>query len=248
MRMTLIVTIMTLGPAAWAWGQSSSLYKRHVSRKAASQAATTQPANGSLPAGLPASAASASGERNTALAAASLTAIKVPEPKLLQVNDLVGVIIRYRLKSQSRAKMTQESEWDLNAKLSAWFRLHDGKLTNQGFRAGRPEVKFKTENEMENKGKSDWKDILETRVMSKIIDVKPNGNLVLVAWQTKGMNDDLQYLRFSGECNRDHITPDGNIMSDKVFALDVRIMSEGEVRDAVKRGWFKEFLDRVKPF
>lgn len=248
MKVTLVLLILAFGQASWAVGQSSSLFKRSQAAKAAERAATTQPrSNGTLPGNAGAKPPQSLGS-NTALAAASLTAIKMPEPKVIKVNDFVGVIVRYRVRNQTKAKIEQESEWDVNAKLDAWFRIHDSKWQDQTFRAGKPEIKFKNENELKNKGKSDWKDTLETRVMAKVIDVKPNGNLVLVAWQTKGMDKDLQYLRLTGECNRDHITPDGNITSDRIFALDVRIMNEGAVRDAVKRGWFKEILDGWKPF
>ena len=41
---------------------------------------------------------------------------------------------------------------------------------------------------------------------------------------------------------------DGSILSDKIFGLEVKTMNEGAVKDAVKRGWFKEFTDVVKPF
>ncbi len=248
MRMALVMMILLFGPVGWAVGQSSSLFKRDQAKKAAQRAATTRPsANGSMPVNAGA-AGTAAVATNPKLAAVSLTAIELPEPKVIKVNDFVGVIVRYQVRHESSAKLKQDSEWDVNAKLDAWFRLHDSKWTGQGFRAGKPEIKFKNENELENKGKSDRKDMLETRVMAKVIDVKPNGNLVLVAWQTKGMNEDVQCLRLSGECNSRDITPDGNIVSDKVFALDVRIMNEGAVRDAVKRGWFKELLDGWKPF
>ncbi len=239
---------LILGSASWAPGQSSSLFKRETAQRAEPQGATTRPAtNGAVPAGAGTTAPQMAG-RNQALSRVSLTAVELPEPTVIKVNDLIGVIVRYRLRHQSSAKVKQESEWDVNAELEAWFRLHDSKWTNQGFRAGRPEIKFKNENELENKGKADRKDVFETRIMAKVLDVKPNGNLIIVAWQNMVIDEEVQYLRLTGECNSRDITPDGNITSDKVFALDVQTMNEGAVRDAVKRGWFKELLDSWKPF
>jgi flagellar L-ring protein precursor FlgH len=246
--MTLVMLILIFGPASWASGQSSSLFKRYAARRTELQGATTRPAtNGALQVGAGPAAPQMAG-RNQALARASLMAVELPEPKVIKVNDLVGVIVRYRLRHQSRAKIKQESEWELNAELAAWFRLHDSKWTNQPFRAGKPEIKFKNENELDNKGRAERKDLFETRIMAKVIDVKPNGNLIIVAWQNMTIDKEVQYLRLTGECHSKDITPDGNITSDKVFALDVQTMNEGAVRDAVKRGWFKELLDTWKPF
>lgn len=248
MRLTLAMLLLTFGPAGWALGQSSSLFKQSQQKQAEEQAATTKPAsNGSLPANAGAGN-SPSAEGNQTLKASSLTAVNLPEPKIIKVNDFVGVVVRYQLRHQSSSKIKQDSKWDANAKLSAWFRLHDQKWQQQDFQGGTPEVKFNEKNKLDNQGEANRKDMLETRVMAKVIDVKPNGTLVIVAWQRMEMDDEVQYLRMTGECNRDDITPDGNVTSDKIYGLDVRTMNEGAVKDAVKRGWFKEILDTAKPF
>jgi len=248
MRLAVAVLILSFGPAGWALGQSSSLFKQSQEKKAEEQAATTKPAgNGTLPVNAGATSGQ-SAEGNKALREGSLTAVKLPEPKIIMVNDFVGVVVRYQLRQQSSSKIKQDSKWDVNAKLSAWFRLHDRKLQQQDFQGGTPEVKFNEKNKLDNQGEANRKDMLETRVMAKVIDIKPNGTLVIVAWSRMEMDDEVQYLRMTGECNRDDITADGNVTSDKVYGLEVRTMNEGAVKDAVKRGWFKEILDTAKPF
>lgn len=248
MRFGLTVLVLILGPAGWVLGQSSSLFLRDQARKAAAAEATTQPAaNGALRAD--AGAAVAAGvSRNAALSKVSLTAITPPEPRLIKVNDLVGVIVRYRLRHESTSKLKQDDKWDANGKLSAWFRIHDNKLQQQAFAGGAPEAKFNSKNMMDNKGEAKRDDVFETRLMAKVVDIKPNGNLIIVAWSRMEIDDELQYLRMTGECNREQMSPDGTISSDKIFALEVRTMNEGAVKDAVKRGWFKELTDTVKPF
>lgn len=248
MKTALTISVLLLAPATWALAQSSSLYLASEAQKAKQAAATTQPAaNGSLRADAGATAPQQAG-RNTAVIQSSLTSVSVPEPKVMQVNDLVGVIVRYRLRHESDSKLKQESKWDANAELAAWFRIHDRKLQQQQFRGGTPEVDFKADNKLDNKGKSDRNDVFETRLQSKVIDIKPNGNLIIVAWSHMQIDDENQYLRLTGECRKDDIAPDNTVTSDKVFALDVQTMNEGSVRDAIKRGWFKELMDDVKPF
>lgn len=248
MRMTLIMLLVAFGPMGWVMGQTSSLFRQAQEKKVEVQAATTRPSdNGSLPANAGAMGSQASTD-NKSLKAASLTAISLPEPKLVKVNDFVGVVVRYQLRHQSSSKIKQDSKWDANAELSAWFRIHDKKWLQQDFQGGTPEINFKDQNKMDNQGEANRRDALETRVMAKVVDVKPNGTLVLVAWSRMEMDDEVQYLRLTGECNRTDITADGNVTSDKIYGLDVRTMNEGAVKDAVKRGWFKELMDTAKPF
>lgn len=248
MRLVLLSLVVGLAPVSWALGQSSSLFLSSQARKAIQAATTTRPAeNGSLRADAGTTTPQVAG-RNMAVAMTSLTAIVLPEPRVYKVNDLIGVIVRHRLRYQSDAKVKQDSEWEVKAKLDAWFRLHNNKWEQQNLAGGKPQIDFKSENELENQGKSDRKDVFETRLMGKIIDIKPNGNMIIVAWARVQLDDDDQYIRLSGECSKQDISADGSVLSDKIFGLDVRTMNEGTVRDAVKRGWLKEMVDFVKPF
>lgn len=248
MRLTTVIFVLAFGPASLALGQSSSLFRAHEHRLARRATTTTRPAaNGSLrtDAG---TTTSASALQNDALARHSLTAVSPPEPTLIKPNDLIAVIVRHRFRSKSDAKLEQESEWDISAKLDAFFRIHDRKWVQQSFRGGQPEVKFGSKNELENEAKSNRRDLLETRLMGKVLDVKPNGNLIIVASYSIGTDHDVQTLVLSGEVNRRDLGPDRNISSDKIFDLKIRTYSRGAIVDGTKRGWFKEFLDKVKPF
>jgi flagellar L-ring protein precursor FlgH len=241
-------SVLSLAPAGWALGQSSSLFLRDQAERAVVASASTRPAsNGSVRAD--AGAAVPNGTwRNSILARSSLTAVSPAEPKLIKVNDLIGVIVRYRLRHESTSKLKQDDKWDLDTKLSAWFRIHDKKWVQNSFPDGNPEVKLNNKNLLDNKGESNRRDVFETRVMAKVVDIKPNGNLIIVAWSRMEIDDEMQYLRMSGECNRNDLAADGSVTSDKVFGLEVKTMNEGAVKDAVKRGWFKELADGVKPF
>ncbi len=248
MRLSLLLSVLILGPVGWALGQSSSLFLRDQAEKAAAAEAATRPAaNGAVRADAGAAVPVGAG-RNSTLARNSLTALGPAEPRLIKINDLIGVVIRYRLRHQSTSKLKQDDKWDAQAKLDAWFRIHDRKLHQQDFERGTPEIKFKNKNQLDNKGEANRSDVFETRLMAKVIDVKPNGNLIIVAWSRMEIDDEMQYLRMSGECNKEHVAPDGTIASDRIFGLEVQTMNEGAVKDAVKRGWFKEMVDTVKPF
>jgi flagellar L-ring protein FlgH len=248
MRAVLMLLVLSLVPAGWALGQSSSLFLQDQAQRAAAASASTRPAaNGAVR--TDAGAAQPSGTpRNSALAKASLTTITPAEPRLIKINDLVGVIVRYRLRHESTSKLKQDDKWNVDTKLSEWFRIHDKKWVQNSFPNGAPEITLDNKNKLDNQGQANRSDVFETRVMAKVIDVKPNGNLVIVAWSRMEIDDEMQYLRMSGECNKQDIGADGSILSDKIFGLEVKTMNEGAVKDAVKRGWFKELTDMAKPF
>jgi len=248
MRLTTVCFVLAFGPASLALGQSSSLFRAHQHKLAARTATTTRPAaNGSQRANA-GTTAQASAPKNEALAKYSLTAVAPPEPTLIKPNDLIAVIVRHRYRVRTNSRLKQESQWDVATKLDAFFRIHDRKLLQQAFRGGKPEVTFSNQNDLENKVRADRRDILETRLMGKILDVKPNGNLIIVASYSIGTDNEIQTLVLSGEVNRRDLGPDRNISSEKIYDLKIRTYSRGAVADGTKRGWLKEILDTVKPF
>lgn len=248
-RILLLILVASVGPAGWSMGQSSSLYLQAQDRSMAMQAASTQPTpNGAMSAASLSMGASPAGGSNPMLGAYSLTAVATPEPRVIKVNDLIGVIVRHRLRYQSDARLQQQSRWGLNSKLNAWFRFHDQKWVQQDFEGGTPNVRFNNESNLQNQGRTNRNDVFETRVKAKVIDIKPNGVLVIIAFARVKIDEEDQYIRLTGECHKDDIGQDGNVLSDKVFGLDVRTENEGAMKDLAKRGWLKGLLDEYKPF
>lgn len=248
-RTASIAAIAVIVPAGWAFAQSSSLFLKSQAGKAQMAAATTQPApNGAMRTN--AGTVVAPREvRNPVLLTNSLTAVAAPEKQMIKIGDFISVVVRHRLNYQSTGRNQQNSKWDLNSKLSAWFRISDDrKLIQQDFGGGTPEVKFKNENKLQNDANFNRNDAFETRVMAKIIDIKPNGNLVIMARQSVKIDSEDQFVVLTGECARADIGPTRSVTSDKVFDLNVRTSNDGEVRHAVKGGWLKSGWDKVKPF
>lgn len=269
-RIVVLGMVFAFAPVSLVLAQSSSLFRAYKARQRAAMSQTTRPAeNGALRANAGAvgtmhpmmsgrrdSAQAGTGTlgqgdstvQNPALARASLISTPAPKPKVIQVNDLVGVIVRHRYRSQIDARLKEDSKWDLETKLDAWFRIHDKKWEQQSFAAGNPEVNLSHKNKLENKGQTDRQDLLETRMQGKVIDVKPNGNLIIVAYYSISSDHDTQSLVLSGEVNQKDITADNTVTSDKIFGLKIGSAPTGAVMDATKRGWLKELIDKVKPF
>ncbi|MBE7506581.1 MAG: flagellar basal body L-ring protein FlgH [Planctomycetia bacterium] len=248
MRHIAILIAIILVTSSWAGAQSNSLFLQSLQTKAEQAAATTQPAaNGSLPATAGTTQA-ALPVRNVAVSQLSLTAATPPEPKVIQVHDLLTVIVRHRLRYQSEARTNQQSTWDLESTLDSWFRIHDSKWVDQSFRGGTPSIEFENKNRLQNQGRADRKDIFETRVMAEVLDIKPNGNLVIGAHSRVKIGEEDQLIVLTGVCNKNDIAPDNSILSDKIFALDVVTENDGAMQDLANRGWLKRLMDDVKPF
>jgi flagellar L-ring protein precursor FlgH len=258
---------MSLRPLAFAWmllaaaasaaAQSNSLFKS--SRPQPHAAPTTQPASGAPVA--PVAPAAPNSVRNIqndpdvppppnlVLLQSSLIAVQVPKPRRFKVNDLITVIVREDKRSQSDAKIKSEKKWEVDSELKKWIRLdvHDH-LVPQTFPNGTPAVQFNWDDKYNGEGKNERKDSLTTRITATIIDVKPNGTLVIEDIKTIKTDEDKQVLRLTGTCRSEDVTPENTVLSTQLAGAKIETENTGPSRDASKRGWLKQILDFVNPF
>lgn len=240
--------------SASALGQNNSLL--HAQRRA--QVPTSQPAGGmpiapgdgiGVRGATEATAVTDEPVANEVLLAVSPIAIDPPKPRKFEVNDLVTVIVRESRQSLNDAKYKSEKDWEIKWELAKWLRLDpEDRLIPQTFPNGTPGIDSSFEDTYEGKGKYDRKDELTTRITATIIDVKPNGNLVLEARKLVKTGDETMAATLIGECRSEDVTAQNTVLSTQLADLEIDIPDRGSVRDATRRGWLKRVFDFLRPF
>lgn len=185
---------------------------------------------------------------NEVLLATSLIAVEAPQPREIKVNDLLTVIVREEKRSSSDSKLKREKEWEIEAELKNWIRINEAwKLVPQVFPQGNPAIELDYDDEYEGKGKVSRKDSLVTRITAKVIDVKPNGILVLEAHKDIGVDDDRQIATLTGTCRSADVTAQNTVLSTQLADVKINIQHSGPARDAARRGWLARIWDFIRP-
>lgn len=186
---------------------------------------------------------------NSVLLAMSPYAVRLPEPEQIRINDLVTIIVRVSKTAKSDSKMESKKEWTNEWALEKWIRLSDRHgIVPALFTQGKPAVEFEYSDEYGGDGKYDRKDSLTTRVQARVIDVKPNGNLVLEARNDVSFGEEDYTVTLTGTCRSEDVTPQNTVLSSQIADLDLRVDDRGALRDATRRGWLKRTLDILRPF
>jgi len=179
----------------------------------------------------------------------SLYAIPSIPPRKFHVNDLISIIVRQQKKYQADSKLDTKKEWDITGKLKDWFRFYPHRrLGTDQLSNGDPGFDFQFENELKSKAKNNRRDTFETRIQAKIIDIKPNGNLMLEAVMTEEHDEEKFTITLTGTCRSEDVTADNSILSTQLAELTLIEKNGGAVRDATSRGWIPKTLDWLKPF
>jgi flagellar L-ring protein precursor FlgH len=183
----------------------------------------------------------------------SLVAVRKPEPRKFKLHDLVTVIVREESTSKSEASTEMDKETKLNAEIAEWIKFHinssDIKLRpDEGLAAAPPKIDVGMSRETGNEGASETKDSFLTKITTEIIDIKPNGNLVLEAVSKVEHNEEKLTLTLTGIVAPSSISAKNTVESSAVARLTVSKKTEGAVRDGQKRGWLVKLLDIISPF
>ena len=232
----VVVLLIVVPFAPQAVAQTSSLGKR---------AAKAEPA----PAG-PHAASTRETDQckgNPVLEERSLIAVKVQPPKQLKVHDLITIIVRQQKKFEADSELETKKDFDIKSELEAFFKPIDGGLGATTFYRGHPNVDYKFGTRLKSEGDATREDTFVTRVTGEIVDIKPNGNLVIEAVSRIQHDEEIAHVTLTGQCRSVDVTPDNTILSTQLADLRINVQNAGAVKDAATRGWIPKLLDSLKP-
>jgi flagellar L-ring protein precursor FlgH len=89
---------------------------------------------------------------------------------------------------------------------------------------------------------------ITARAAVQVIDVLPNGNLVIEGLREISFSKERQFASLHGVVRPYDIQPDNTVDSTNIAAAQVDIISEGTLTDAQKKGWLLKLNDKLNPF
>ncbi len=180
----------------------------------------------------------------------SLYAVREPEPKVLKKHDLVNIIVREESQTASKGTTDLKKTADIDAKVDQWIKFNIGSLSLHGTASPANPVEAKMEGARDFKGDAtvNRTDSVVLRLEAEVIDVKPNGTLVLQARKHILSDDEDQTMIMTGVCRVQDVDASNSVLSTDLHDLDLQKTTKGAVRDTTKRGLLPRLLDFVNPF
>ena len=81
-----------------------------------------------------------------------------------------------------------------------------------------------------------------------VLEVLPNGNLVVSGEKQMAINQGAEFIRFSGVVNPRTITGDNGVLSTQVADARIEYTAKGYIDEAQNMGWLQRFFLNVLPF
>ncbi len=187
--------------------------------------------------------------RQAGLSDVSFFAVPEPQPQSFKKHDLITIIVREQSEFSSQASTDLKRQNDLDAKLENFIKLNLKNLHLSGDAISSPlEIKGSVDREFKGDGAMDRSDSFTGRITAEVLDVKPNGTLILQARKSIKTDDEEQVFILTGTCRAADVMPDNTLLSTQLYDLELIKNHTGSIRDATKRGWLTKLLDAVNPF
>jgi flagellar L-ring protein precursor FlgH len=166
----------------------------------------------------------------------------------LKIHDSVIVLVDYRASMNSEGNAESRKQANINAVLSDWIGFDGQDIFKAPQLRGDPRIAGSTNSQYRAESEIELRDALTFRIAAEIVDIQPNGNLVIEAHQEIKINEEVWVQSLSGVVARRFINPDNTVRSDAILHLSVDKREKGQVRDGYARGWLNRTFQRYKPF
>ncbi len=182
------------------------------------------------------------------LANSSWTYQAPPEPKQIREHDLVTVLVNYKSQVISEGETDRKKKASFKAKLKDWILLKNFSLIPDPQSAGSPSVDATWDNKMKSEGSMESRDAMEFKIACTVVDIRPNGVLVLEGHRTIRNNSETWDLSLTGLVRPEDVLDNNSILSENVADLKIFKREDGSVRDAYRRGWLMKWIDTYQLF
>ncbi len=111
-----------------------------------------------------------------------------------------------------------------------------------------PALNYNAKTDFSGGGKINNSEVITARIAVRVMDVLPNGNLVIEGSRHTSFSGESQDAILRGTVRLEDIAANNTVYSYNVADASIKYISKGSVSDVQKKGWFTRIFDKINPF
>jgi flagellar L-ring protein precursor FlgH len=173
-----------------------------------------------------------------------------PAPaRSLKLHDIVSIRIEETSTSLATGNATSRKTTSYDASIKEWLRLVGLDTIKPAPQSdGDPRVQTSQTEVYRGDSTIRTSEAFTRNIAAEIVDIKPNGLIVLDATKVIEENDNSWRYSLTGTCRSQDIDPNNVVLSRNLIQSHIKKQDLGHVRDGYSRGWLTKLLARIKPF
>jgi flagellar L-ring protein precursor FlgH len=157
------------------------------------------------------------------------------------VGDIITINISETVTAKTETISSLEKKGSVSSAITAVPLLNVTQVAKLGA-AGNSDNKF------DGKGSTSANNNFTGSITATVIEVLPNGHLIVSGEKQIGLSKSVDVLRFSGQVDPYTIQPGNTVQSAQVANVRIEQMGRGANQDAQQLGWLAHFFLSVSPF
>jgi flagellar L-ring protein FlgH len=171
----------------------------------------------------------------------------VADKRAHNVGDIVTIIVQESntASKDNSTKTAKSSGIDASISSFLYSPAASGFMTHKG---QMPALKMNAKNDFSGGGSINNSERITARIAVRVVDVLPNGNLVLEGTKQISFSGETQDAVLRGVVRASDVAANNTVFSYNIADATIKYVSKGTVTDTQRKGWFTKIWDKVTPF
>jgi flagellar L-ring protein precursor FlgH len=169
------------------------------------------------------------------------------DKRSLNVGDIITIAISESSTENKNNSTATERKSSLSAAITAFLFPAGASplLTKAG---SLPAMAYNSDHVHNGTGTISDSETIVAQIAVEIMDVLPNGNLVVEGKRDTSFSNENQTIVLRGIVRPDDVLGNNTVFSYNVADATIQIIGKGAVSDSTNKGWFNRIWDKVNPF
>jgi flagellar L-ring protein precursor FlgH len=169
------------------------------------------------------------------------------DKRSLHVGDILTIVVSENSTANKNNSTSTERKSSLSAAVTA-FLFPPGATPLMTVGGQLPAMAFNSDHIHNGNGAISDSENIVAQVAVHIVDVLPNGNLVVEGKRETSFSMEHQTMILRGEVRPDDVNGNNTVFSYNVADATIQILGKGTVSDGQDKGWFNRLWDKINPF
>jgi len=169
------------------------------------------------------------------------------DKKAQAVGDILTILIQENNGATRQNNTTTSKKASLNAAIASilYSPTATGLLSKKGTL---PVINYNSDSEFNGGGSINNAETITAQVSVKVVDVLPNGNMVVEGQLHTAFSGEKQDAIVRGTVRPDDVMANNTLYSYNIADATIQFMSKGTITDAQRKGWLTRVWDKMSPF
>ena len=159
--------------------------------------------------------------------------------KAARIGDIISIILSENTSSSKSANVEIKKENDISGPTGGGTVFGDTP-TLRDLTLG---VEVVNDREFLGESGADQSNQLNGSISVTVVDIYPNGTLVVRGEKWITLNRGEEFIRVSGLVRPDDVTPENTVLSTKIANARIQYSGTGQLADAQEMGWMTRFFN-----